>query len=133
MGYAHCWEQKVAADPAQWAAITSDFQRLLAHSPVPIVQDSDDSTPPIVDEHEVFFNGAGADGYETMALYRAGSGFYSCKTARKPYDLLVTALLILVRHHAPGVCSISSDGNAADWQPTLDWMNSVSPVRYRLP
>lgn len=40
--------------------------------------------------------------------------FAFCKTAFKPYDIAVTAALIVIKHHAPSV-NVSSDGNDEDW------------------
>lgn len=40
--------------------------------------------------------------------------FECCKTARKPYDLLVCGALMALKYHFPNV-EISSDGTAADW------------------
>ena len=38
-----------------------------------------------------------------------------CKTAGKPYDAAVTAVLSIVNHYAAAVYAISSDGEAQDW------------------
>ena len=43
-----------------------------------------------------------------------GRSFRCCKTARKPYDLAVTAALIAIAHHGPAV-TVASDGTDADW------------------
>jgi len=43
-----------------------------------------------------------------------GRYFSFCKTARKPYDLLVTAVLIRVKHHFPEII-VYSDGESRDW------------------
>lgn len=40
--------------------------------------------------------------------------FHFCKTAYRPYDLVVTAMLIALKHHFPKV-KISSDGNTQNW------------------
>jgi hypothetical protein len=40
--------------------------------------------------------------------------FRSCKTAYRPYDLTVTAVLIALKHHFP-VSKICSDGEEKDW------------------
>jgi len=40
--------------------------------------------------------------------------FNSCKTAYRPYDLAVTAVLIALKHHFPA-CIISSNGEEKDW------------------
>ncbi|MEM9109392.1 MAG: hypothetical protein AAGC72_05160 [Planctomycetota bacterium] len=44
-----------------------------------------------------------------------GRVFEFCKTGRKPYDLLVTAALIALKHHIPYV-RVLSDGDAAEWE-----------------
>lgn len=44
---------------------------------------------------------------------RAGSNF--CKTARKPYDVVVTACLAVLKYHLGDLISISSDGTHKDW------------------
>lgn len=68
-----------------------------------------------------------ADGsYETFSIERQGRvGEYEvpnekglffdcCKTAYRPYDLAVTAVLIALKHHFPK-CQVSSDGEDKDW------------------
>lgn len=40
------------------------------------------------------FNGVGDEAHETLAISRTTEDFDFCKTARKPYDLAVTASLI---------------------------------------
>lgn len=44
-----------------------------------------------------------------------GLYFEFCKTAYKPYDLAVTAFLIVCKHHLGGKIEISSDGQDKDW------------------
>lgn len=41
--------------------------------------------------------------------------FACCKTAYKPYDILVTACLIVLKHHFPAAIRLSSDGEEHDW------------------
>jgi hypothetical protein len=41
--------------------------------------------------------------------------FNFCKTAYKPYDLAVTALLIIAKHHLNHNILVSSDGQPKDW------------------
>ncbi len=45
--------------------------------------------------------------------------FAFCKTAYKPYDILVTACLIIVRQHFPEIFSVSSDGEQRDWEDAM--------------
>jgi hypothetical protein len=76
-------------------------------------------------DKRIFFNGAGDDAHETFCLYRVrppkeeweprrGRDF--CKTARKPYDLAVTAALCyLATVTDPISHSVSSDGHGKDF------------------
>jgi hypothetical protein len=52
--------------------------------------------------------------------------FSFCKTARKPYDLMVQACLILYKHYFPYV-SICSDGDMDEWAEAFKFVASVLP------
>lgn len=55
--------------------------------------------------------------------------FDCCKTARKPYDLMVCACLILYKYYFPYV-QISSDGNEEDWKPAWEFIAKALPHGY---
>lgn len=62
----------------------------------------------------------------TIPAYRAGRGHFAfCKTAYKPYDVVVTALLCLAAHITEGAFKVSSDGGPADWAEGLALANKV--------
>jgi len=44
-----------------------------------------------------------------------GRYFDFCKTAYKPYDLAVTAALVIAKHHLGDAILVSSDGEARHW------------------
>jgi len=44
-----------------------------------------------------------------------GRYFQFCKTAFKPYDVLVTATLIIAKHRFGDAIQVSSDGDQKDW------------------
>jgi hypothetical protein len=78
---------------------------------------------PMINESEVWFNGDGKTGmdHETFGIrwFPSGgevNGF--CKTARKPYDILVCVSLLAFKHafNDSDVFSFSSDGDNADWE-----------------
>lgn len=70
--------------------------------------------------------GKGSGSYETVSIDRKmklekweepdgnGNYFNCCKTAYRPYDLAVTAVLLALKHHSPTV-TLSTDGEAKDW------------------
>jgi hypothetical protein len=53
-----------------------------------------------------------ADGTELL--------FDCCKTAYRPYDLAVTAFLIIAKRYLGGAIKIHSDGEIKDWQDAMD-------------
>ena len=65
-------------------------------------------------------------GHETFVLKRKGFTD-SCKTVRKPYDLVVTAFLILAKYHFNNDIKISSDGDMEDNLPALEWVKEYFP------
>lgn len=47
-------------------------------------------------------------------------GFHFCKTARKPYDGVVVACLIILKHYLGPFIEIGSDGEYEDWISGLE-------------
>lgn len=77
----------------------------------------------------VWFNGTdeGNLSHETFAIYEDEADWSFCKTARKPYDLLVCACLI-----AAGKIlgyKINTDGTLEDWKPAFDFYAKVTGVK----
>jgi hypothetical protein len=64
----------------------------------------------------VWFNGYGPDSHETFNWSIDSSGFGFTKTARKPYDAVVTACLIHLKDIYGDLVSIGSDGDWSEWQ-----------------
>jgi len=62
-------------------------------------------------------NGKGGNGHEEFTLRehynQLEPGF--CKTARKPYDIVVTACLLILYYRLGDLIDISSDGDTDDW------------------
>ena len=84
---------------------------------------------PVFNETRIWFNGYRKNGtdHETMMIdLKQDDAWDFCKTARKPYDLLVCCTLIaLANNLPPDSFSFSSDGDAADWQPALDLYTKI--------
>lgn len=53
--------------------------------------------------------------YEWQKPMPDGKLFAFCKTAYKPYDLAVTAALLIARHHLGDRIRVASDGTAEHW------------------
>jgi hypothetical protein len=121
MGYTHYFEQETKPTDEQWAAITSHFRNLyiscLLTEPLPIQVEDDQPGSPVIDHDCIRFNGIGENGHETFVLRQEDEYFAFCKTAHKPYDLAVTAALLLTNHFAPYRYNIRSDGTKDAWKP----------------
>lgn len=118
MGYTHYWYAGKAED---WAAAYPEIQ-LDATKIVKAAQKrgialgngwGDDK--PVITEGALELNGVGDEGHETFSLSTTLRDFDFCKTARKPYDVVVTAILLRAHHHAPDGIKISSDGYWEEW------------------
>ena len=132
MGYTHYWFGNAKPiSPDNWANIRTEVEKLIAASPVQVLFEFDSNRPAEVTDDYIRFNGVHNDGHETFLLERemeATSGrrnhrFACCKTARKPYDLLVCACLAVA---APYLLRVSSDGSIdEEWVEPLAWASKV--------
>lgn len=136
MGYTHYFPHKRSFTPDEWQAVTTAARQIIAASQVPLAFEYNDPiSAPQIDADYIRFNGIGDDGHETFAIYRdlghlaASWSFYTdqmrergyvfvfCKTAHKPYDVVVTAILSAINKLAPGALDIGSDGGPHEWGP----------------
>ena len=51
--------------------------------------------------------------------FRDNEGFNFCKTRQYPYDTVVTACLIILKHRLGDLIDVSSDGRRDDWNDGL--------------
>ena len=58
-------------------------------------------------------------------VYRNGSKFNFCKTARKPYDLIVNAILIMAVELNPNVWTVLSDGFYPEWLEAQELLQKI--------
>lgn len=112
MGYTHYWNTKNCRDKASKdglykalpivADIVKRYRNILQY-------ETDDSNPPVVDQDVIRFNGIDEDGHETFLFNILSSESDFCKTARKPYDLPVCEILLVLKAYIPNL-KIDSDG-----------------------
>ena len=103
--YTHYWRRSKDEDISLpvWSTIREKITRIIQSTKIPI-EDVE-----ITDEH-IRFNGVGEDGHETFLFTRnCNEEFDFCKTARKPYDLLVQLCLLTIKEEAPFI-KVTSDG-----------------------
>ncbi|WP_019025323.1 MULTISPECIES: hypothetical protein [unclassified Thioalkalivibrio] len=162
MGYAHYMKQQRDFTEDEWSGTVNDIRALQARLPkhsesaggyyrdAPLAitgLDPDLPAEQIYDpKHEtIAFNGcAPGDGgdeedlsHESFSLNRLKDSQHSlegfCKTARKPYDLMVCASLIVAEDRAPGALRIRSDGDPGEWAPAQAFAEQVLGRPLKIP
>lgn len=151
MGYTHYFTKQKDVPDEQWQALCKNVALLF--NKLPQYDLRTNSYPnetimiydprgiiPIIDSSELFvynnssnfieFNGNRSLGmhHEAFILRQTGKQEpmeWFCKTAQKPYDWLVTAVLILANQFCPDCFDIESDGAAQEWWPVLIWINEM--------
>ena len=99
MGFSHYWTPAKNVEDDAWQDFIEVFEKMLDHvnrkMGIDIVNGyGDEDTHAKITDEVVMFNGLGEDSHETFRLNRGGEWDF-CKTARKPYDLLVVATIHL--------------------------------------
>jgi len=128
MGYTHYWNTKEnAEDQAGFlkalpivAQIVNRYEKILRF-------ESDSKRLPVVTNKQIRFNGIYEDGHETFCFQLGANDF--CKTARKPYDLPVCEILLVLKYFIPSM-DLRSDGFSAVNEKELDgvWDRALAYV-----
>jgi len=153
MGYTHYFSHKQTKIKT-WGKIQKDCQKLLAKMPAHSGSSGGhyDNEPLLLNgcfAHEepqftknfIHFNGSDESyiwakdsdhcselSHETFRIDRvpdAKETFHFCKTARKPYDLMVQACLLVYKHHSPETMELGSDGDPDDWKEAEKFVKDV--------
>jgi hypothetical protein len=113
VGYSHYGGGNVACTNETWAQVLADAQKVAAASGIPIAGGSGKGKP-IFNNDKICFNGKGdRDSHETFQVERPG-GWDFTKTARKPYNIVVCAVVMVIKHYIP-TFTPSSDGDPDEW------------------
>ena len=137
MGYTHYWRQLRDFTDTEWQELMRLTKLITASRGRDIILSEFN-----INNEEIRFNGYGEEGHETFLItkkkrakadyeeqeaYDRQGAFEFCKTAHKPYDKYVVAVLCAlynmeVKDWPLGdgkIMSISSDGNTEDWTEGL--------------
>jgi hypothetical protein len=112
MAYTVYWKQNRPFTTDEWEQISESvfnmFNRLKQ------VKGGNGTGRPINDNSDIIFNGDASKGedHETFQLNKYGTGFNFCKTARKPYDRYVKAVLVIANFYAKGALDVTCDGDS---------------------
>ena len=111
MGYTVYYSQKRPFTNLEWQRITDNVRDMFNR--LKQVKGGSGEGRPLIDNTDIIFNGDGSKGedHETFQLMKAGDGFQFCKTARKPYDRYVKAMLVVANFYAPGALEVTCDGD----------------------
>ncbi len=137
MGYTHCWKTSEPFTTQQWEGLKqfarTAIRMLPKHSesaggfykkaPLAVAMG-------VSAKRHIRIDGSGRyEGldlsHESFVFENVPTEFDFCKTARKPYDLVVCAVLIQARILHPRGVTLSTDGVAEDWLPALEFHNRV--------
>lgn len=129
MGYTHYWRQKRDFTVAEWSKIEDCAKKLVfsMEGRKTLEHEKKQSDHVRVSERNIVFNGKRKYNldHETFCLEKdvhfseydnpKEGAFNFCKTANKPYDKFVTAMLIAAQSIAPDVLKVTSDGWRDEW------------------
>jgi hypothetical protein len=115
MGYTHYWNHE-ELDTGKWEREFVPVARNIIVHEIDLlcIEFDEEDVDPFLGPEALKLNGKGEQGHETFMLTVSEDKFGFCKTARKPYDKAVVALLMLARHVFGDAFEWSSDGQPAD-------------------
>lgn len=126
MGYTHYWSSKESAFQAhKWVEAVADCEvvaRRLMKDGLELGGPSGEDRAYEFSGARIAFNGRDDEAYESFIVSRfperrhgRAFSFDFCKTAHRPYDLAVTACLLILKYHLGNAIQVSTDGEGADW------------------
>ena len=144
MGYTHYWRQLRDFTDTEWNELARLTKLITTHRKgevqvLDVSVDKEDPDTLTISNDEIRFNGIGEDGHETFILtkkkrakddyeeqedYDRQGAFDFCKTAQKPYDKYVVAVLcaLYTMDRTKSIMSeITSDGRVEDWNEGLEY------------
>ena len=111
MGYTHYWTLKNGIEQADWNKFLEGARKIIETAKDAGILIEDNSAGA-----SIYFNGVGAGAHETFVITTEDIGYNFCKTAEKPYDMVVTAILIFAKKVFGDEILITSDGRWEDWE-----------------
>jgi hypothetical protein len=144
MGYTHYYTfNRAALTPAEIATgfelAAKEIKRLKQYLPKDIkIKGGLGTGAAVINDEEIWFNGDSKHDldHETFSVKRDADPLYPernrdfCKTARKPYDVLVCCALISLKRHLPGAFSFTSDGDYSDWASAVAFYDANTGGHY---
>lgn len=137
MGYTHYWSFK--ARPKGLAKQTEETYQLAVRQCQKLIRSYNKDLKAIDNKHpnrlsgfsahtkRLEYNGLEVNGTQDLSHekfylrehYSQNESFNFCKTASKPYDIVVVACLVILKHYLSELIEVSSDGESKDWSSGL--------------
>jgi len=144
MGYTHYMYLNRAGQQELWTEAVMAARQIVEASPVPLGDAWGEGPGPAYTDEGIMANGVGEDGHETLSVpatlaqlehqpylkadchFGTDGHFLFCKTAYKPYDVVVTAVYAaLSLIGGPQCVRVSSDGEPEDWREGCELASRV--------
>lgn len=116
MGYSNYWQRINSGSQSDYKRALIDCRKIISNN-VEILADVLGQGSPVFDD-QISINGIDQESHETFFLpahFADISDFEFCKTARKSYDIIVVALLAVLKYHMGESICVTSDGGRNDW------------------
>ncbi len=130
MGLTHVWVRTPELPEQQFANGVRDCQRLAKGIPG-MIAGFDGTGSAIFAPDHIVFNGASPASCEPFEFRRVefdlrgrSEVFSFCKTGGLPYDRMVKAALIVLKHHLADGIRVGSDEPQEKWSEACDWVAS---------
>jgi hypothetical protein len=111
MGYTHYWTLQNGIEQSVWNEFLEGARQIIGTADEAGIQLEDKSS-----DSEIIINGVGAGAHETFVITSEDVGYDFCKTGQKPYDTVVTAILIHAKKVFGNEILITSDGAWFEWE-----------------
>ena len=118
MGYTHYWRINQEGSNTNYQSALKDIRKIVEAETEILGNGIGEGKPKL--KGEICFNGLAKNGndHETFGLEKTieeNSDFEFCKTAYKPYDIVVVACLSVLAEKLGHDVKVTSDGNTDDW------------------
>ena len=155
MEYTHYWKTKKLFSDTEISTIVGLVQKLINNLPAysessgahysnyPLEITLTDALPyeePLINMYAIIFNGYSKCAewglsnehfiYPLKEMQKYGN---YCRTARKPYDFVVQAILLIMQNTAPKKFVITSTGNRSEWEWTRKTASKILGIELSIP
>ncbi len=126
MGYTHYWTSHTnLKQHPKFKQVIKDMAKIIEHCPHLLAGPLGEGNP-IIEVDYIGFNGKDEkdEAYETFA-FDESPDFHFCKTAHRPYDIVVTACLSIAKDLLKQTIKISSNGKEKEWEDGVHLASKV--------